>query len=86
MSDFPRKTIRASEIGQYSYCPQAWYLGNVLGYPSSNVIGLEAGTESHRRHGRGVSLAMTLQKAGLILIVLGFLALTAYAIMLLMGG
>lgn len=85
MSDFPRNTIRASELGQFSYCPRAWWLGSVEGRPSSNAAGLEAGTQTHRRHGRGVSLAMALRRAALVLFALGLLALVAYIALRLTG-
>ncbi len=86
MSKPSRRVIRASEIGQFAYCPRAWYLGSVLGLPSANVADLEAGTETHRRHGRKVYLALVLQRVGIALAALGALALVLWAIARLGGG
>lgn len=86
MSDFPRNTIRASEIGQFVYCRRAWWLGSVEGRAPANVAELQAGTQSHSRHGRGVSLAMAARRAGLALIILGGLAMAAYVALRVMGG
>lgn len=80
MSKSSRHVIRASEIGQFAYCPRAWYLGAVLGFPSANVADLEAGTETHRRHGRRVYVALVLQRVGIALAILGALALAAWAL------
>jgi len=80
------RVIRASEIGQFAYCARAWYLGSVLGLPSANVAYLEAGTDAHRRHGRRVYLALVLQRVGVLLAILGALALTAWAVARVWGG
>lgn len=85
MSNPSRPVIRASEIGQFAYCPRAWYLGSVLGLPSANVADLGAGTETHRRHGRRVYLALVFQRVGIALGVLGLLALAAWAMACLVG-
>lgn len=86
MSKSSRRVIRASEIGQFAYCPRAWYLGSVLGLPSANVADLDAGAEAHRRHGRRVYAALVLQRVGIALVVLGALALAAWVIARMRGG
>ncbi len=86
MSKSSRYVVRASEIGQFTYCPHAWYLEHVLRLPSANVADLEAGTESHRRHGRRVYVALVVQRVGIALAVLGALALVAWVIARLWGG
>lgn len=86
MSKPSRRVIRASEIGRFAYCRRAWYLESVLHLPSANVAYLEAGTESHRRHGKQVYLALVLQRVGIALAVVGILALAAWAIARLWGG
>jgi len=86
VSKSPRRTIRASEIGQFAYCSRAWYLGSVLGLPSANRADLEAGTETHRRHGRRVYLALVLQRVGVLLAILGALALAAWVVARMGGG
>ena len=46
--------IRASEIGMYAFCARAWWLGQVQGYHSTNVMALRQGAAEHRGHGRAV--------------------------------
>jgi len=46
--------IRASELSQYAYCAQAWWLGSVRGLPSAHVDQMEKGTAAHMGHGRRV--------------------------------
>jgi hypothetical protein len=71
--------ITASEIGQYTYCSNAWYLHRCGYEPQSPA--LETGTQAHtalgdtmddlqRRHRR----ATRVLAAGLILLFLGLLA------------
>jgi hypothetical protein len=67
--------IRASELGQYAYCAQAWWLGSVEGVPSVNVREMDAGTSAHERHGRNVQLSVWLSRAGMACLVLGLLML-----------
>jgi hypothetical protein len=86
MSDFPRNTIRASEIGQFVYCRHAWYLGSVLQRPSANLAELDAGAQAHRRHGRRVASARGVQRAALALAILGVLLLLAYLTLKALGG
>ena len=70
-SNPPVRTIRASEIGQYVFCPRAWWLGNVKGYRPVNEADLSAGTQAHVRHGRGVAALQRWQWVGYILLVVG---------------
>ena len=86
MSDFPRNTICASEIGQFVYCRHAWYLGSVLQRPSANLAELDAGAQAHRRHGRRVASARRLGLAALALAALGILLLLTYVIFRFVGG
>ena len=46
--------VRASEIGQYSYCARAWWLNRVKGYQPTNQAALDSGTALHLSHGRAV--------------------------------
>lgn len=62
MADAQDRIIRASEIGQYVFCAQAWWLGSVEGRPSANRQELAAGEMSHIRHGWGVRTAFTLRR------------------------
>ena len=65
-----RRILRASEIGQYSYCAQAWWRSSVLGISSSNIEALARGEAHHQVHGRGVQLAGLLRWAALALAIL----------------
>lgn len=76
----PLRTIRASEIGEYSYCSRAWWYRHVVklappGDGSSSR--LARGSEAHQRHGRQVARASTLRSIGVVLAVLGLMALAA---------
>jgi len=46
--------LRASEIGLYAFCARAWWLGQVQGYRSANVMAMRQGTAVHQGHGRAV--------------------------------
>ena len=74
MKDDP--VIRASELGQYAFCAQAWWLGSVEGVPSANVREMDAGTSAHEHHGQTVQLSIWLGRAGLVCLALGLLMLT----------
>ena len=60
------RVIRASEIGEYSYCHRAWWLGRVLGVENANRAQLEAGIERHRAHGQRVRRAESLRRAAFV--------------------
>jgi CRISPR/Cas system-associated exonuclease Cas4 (RecB family) len=72
-----KRVIRASEIGQYAYCARAWWLGSVMGVPSSNVREMAQGEAMHRQHGQAVWLSGVLR-----LLAFGLLAVAAVAIVL----
>jgi len=73
------KTIRASEIGAYLYCRRAWWYRK-QGLEPDNQTELEAGTALHRQHGRQVLAAGLTRTVGLILLLLAFILLTAWAV------
>jgi hypothetical protein len=66
--------IRASEIGQYTYCARAWWLGNVMGVPSSNVREMAQGEAVHRRHGQAVWFAGVLRAVAIGLLLVAVVA------------
>jgi CRISPR/Cas system-associated exonuclease Cas4 (RecB family) len=70
VSDQRDRVIRASEIGQYVYCAQAWWLGSVEGLPSSRQQEMAAGDVAHRRHGRGVKTSLWLNRMAYIVLLL----------------
>ncbi|MEE8391809.1 MAG: hypothetical protein V3S14_13575 [Anaerolineae bacterium] len=70
MSEQRDRVIRASEIGQYVYCAQAWWLGSVEGLPSSRQREMAAGEVLHRRHGRGVKSLLWLNRLAYVALLL----------------
>lgn len=72
-----RRTIRASEIGEYLYCQRAWWYQQ-SGRPSENLIELAAGSELHYRHGRLALRLGCLRVAAYALILLGLALLAIY--------
>lgn len=70
MSEQRDRVIRASEIGQYVYCAQAWWLGSVEGLPSSRRREMAAGKVLHRRHGRGVKSLLWLNRLAHVALLL----------------
>jgi hypothetical protein len=73
--------IRASDIGQYTYCARAWWLGRVKGEPSANVEAMRRGTATHRLHGRRVERLHLLRRVAFSLIVLAVMALLAWLLL-----
>ena len=69
-----RDSIRASEIGDWSFCRRAWYLANRKTQPSLlQIERRQAGTEYHERHGRGIvqpSREINAEKLVLLLLLL----------------
>jgi hypothetical protein len=75
------RIIRASELGQYSFCAKAWWLGSVEGVPSANVREMDAGTSAHEQHGQAVQISTWLTKVGVACLVLGALVLAVLVIL-----
>ncbi|HEY0070813.1 MAG TPA: hypothetical protein VGE04_12680 [Chloroflexia bacterium] len=74
----PQPTIRASELGEYSYCSRAWWYRHVLKIAppaAGSSERLARGVQAHRQHGRQVARASLLGTVGLALALLGVLAL-----------
>ncbi len=73
-----RRIIRASEIGEYSYCSRAWWYRHVLKLtpPGRESAGrFDAGIAAHNKHGKALALSTTLRAFGIILALLGAVAL-----------
>ncbi|MDH7487555.1 MAG: hypothetical protein QHJ81_14930 [Anaerolineae bacterium] len=68
-----RAYTRASEVGQYTYCARAWWLGVVQGVPPANLEALEGGQLAHRRHGRQVVAYHRLRSLGYALLAAAML-------------
>jgi hypothetical protein len=75
------EVIRASELGQYLYCAQAWWLGRVEGVQPSNVRQLESGSAAHTQHGVQVALAGLLARVALVCLALGGLLALIYLVL-----
>ena len=75
------RIIRASELGRYSFCAKAWWLGSVEGVPSANVREIDAGTSAHEQHGEAVQISVWLDRVGIACLVLGALALAMFVIL-----
>jgi len=67
------RIIRASEIGQYAYCAQAWWLGSIEGLPSTHSRQMTAGDAAHRRHGQTVRSSLWLARLAYALLLLAAL-------------
>ena len=81
------RIIRASEIGEYSYCSRAWWYRHVIRVPLPEGTGTEgrlaAGTRAHASHGKAVGLSVALRTFGIALALCG---LAAIALALLLAG
>jgi hypothetical protein len=73
--------LRASELGQYSFCAKAWWLGSVEGMPSANVREMDAGTSAHEQHGQAVQISVWLNRVGVACLILGALVLALLVIL-----
>jgi hypothetical protein len=80
--------IRASELGEYSYCARAWWYRHVVklsppaGEGASRLV---EGHAAHANHGRRVETATRLRALGLVIALLGTLALVAALALALIG-
>lgn len=67
--------IRASEVGDFTYCARAWWLRRVAGEEPEGRELREAGTALHVAHGRAVAFSGWAVWAGALLLVAGLLLL-----------
>ena len=75
--------IRASEVGQYTYCARVWWLDRVQGLAPTNDRVLTLGGEDHGKHGRMVADTLGLYRWAL---VLASLATVCLALAAFVGG
>ncbi len=68
------RTIRASEIGAYLFCRQAWYLQQ-KGVESKNQVELAGGSVYHRRQGDKVARSSILRWAGWFILLIALVVL-----------
>jgi hypothetical protein len=83
--DDGRRIIRASEVGTFSYCARAWWLGSVQGRRPDDVHRLQAGQAVHERHGQHVLLSTTLMRLAYLLLLLAGVAGAGWLVGLLVG-
>ena len=74
------KRLSASEVGQYAFCPRAWWLGSVEGKNPVDYGALEGGVRVHERHGWRVALAWRVQVLAMWMLVVGGAALLTWAV------
>ena len=80
-----RRIIRASEVGNFSYCARAWWLGSVQGKRPDDVRRLQAGQAAHERHGRYVLFSAILMRLAYLLLLLAGMTGAAWLISLLVA-
>ena len=70
-----RSYVRASDIGAWSFCERAWWLGRVQKTPHERPQKLDWGEQSHDAHGRLTARALWLRKSGIALVAGGLILL-----------
>ena len=80
------RIIRASEIGQYTYCAKAWHLEHVVhaSPPRDVVERREAGVQQHATHGerlRFENRAVRTRRGVIVLLLLAAVAAMAAIVM-----
>ncbi len=66
-------TLTATEVAEFMFCAKAWQLKREGHEPDSPQ--LEAGIAFHRQHGKQLTFASKLQRAGWVLVGLALLLL-----------
>ena len=69
--------ISASEIGQYHYCPVAWYLQK-CGYEPISPL-LEIGKKKHVKHGDIIDRLQVSEKKSKVIAAVGYMLLIVVA-------
>ena len=73
------RNVRASELGSFNYCQRAWWYQQ-QGMPSENQGAMDAGSQEHREHNRGVKLAVFYKWLALVLMA-GAVILTLWILL-----
>ena len=80
-------TLCASEIGEFAYCPQAWFLGRCnIPLDEQARLRLEAGSRAHQRIGRRTDLLRTAEQMRRVLLVSMAALAIVTAIVAIRGG
>jgi hypothetical protein len=70
LEPYASRTLSASELGQFAYCPQAWFLARCnIPVDEQARLRLEAGRRAHRRIGRRTDLVRASEQINVILLV-----------------
>ncbi len=77
--------INASELGEFTYCRCAWWLGRVQGLASTHQAALAQGRALHQAHGRRAQHADWLRGAALWALVPAAVLFVAGILLLLAG-
>lgn len=77
--------IRASEVGDYVFCNQQWWLQRVHGVRSTHVERLAAGTTYHEDHADKVETLNRRQLIVSVLVGLAVMGLLLWLMLLLVG-
>src|SRR5262245_37335944 len=86
LQPWPSSTLSASEIGQFAFCPQAWYLARCdIPVDAEARARLEAGTRAHKWIGQRTDLIRTGEAVRVWLLIL-MVGLTAIAAVLAIRG
>jgi hypothetical protein len=79
--------LSASEIGQFAFCPQAWYLARCdIPVDAEARVRLEAGTRAHRRIGRRTDLIRAGEAIRVWLLILMVALTNTAAVLAIRGG
>ena len=73
------RKVRASELGSFNYCQRAWWYQQ-QNMPSENQEAMDAGSQEHRDHNRGVKLAVFYKGLALALLA-GAIALAIWTLL-----
>jgi len=84
---YPKHILTASEIGNYSFCPAAWYQQRT-GAPrdAANLVSLEDGRRSHRQIAIHASRAQALDQIRGVLLVIVAVLVVAECVLLVAGS
>ena len=74
------KRVTASEIGQYVFCPRAWWFRTIEKLEPLDVKALDRGLAAHEQHGWQVVLARGLRRLAFVLFGAATLFIIAWSI------
>lgn len=87
LAPYSSPTLCASEIGEFAYCPQAWFLGRCnIPVDEQAQLRLEAGTRAHRRIGRQTDRLRATERVKTVLLISVVVLAVLAAIVAVKGG